>query len=536
MVMQAQKSVAIWGYIADNNHSDKKTKKTIISVAFLGKTYTAEPDMEGTWRVALDPAQAGGPYMMRIGCGAESGDSSLVIDDVYIGDVFLCAGQSNMELQMERLKDDCPEEWALESHPVIRELRFPYATNFSSPQDDTAQAVWKQASRETLGDFSGTAYFFAKKWSEIHHIPVGLIIAAVGGATIECFMSKETLRAVHSHGTELASYADRLADAAYADALIAENARETGAWDALVSRSRDPLAGDKHFLSGQWTDSGSIALPGRFAEQSADFKDFQGVAYFKRNFMVRAEDAGKKANLWLGTIVDSDAAFVNGKYIGETGYRYPPRKYAIPQGLLREGKNAIVLRVVCNSGLGEVTLDKPFAVFFGTAAGSAKTDLPSDNIDLTGEWRYKITLKTVARPANFFIHWQPSGLYNALIAPALRLPLRAALWYQGESNANTMEDAREYKTLLEAMIKEWRGKAGAENLPFVIAGLPVFGSAEDPLRPLWATLRKSQEAVASTARRTAMTDCYDLGEWNDLHPVNKRGIGERLFIAAQTVV
>ncbi|MDR1072511.1 MAG: hypothetical protein LBL45_02400, partial [Treponema sp.] len=120
MVMQAQKSVAIWGYIADNNPSDKKT---IISVAFLGKTYTTEPDVEGTWRVALDPAQAGGPYMMRIGCGAESGDSSLVIDDVYIGDVFLCAGQSNMELQMERLKDDCPEEWALESHPVIRELR-----------------------------------------------------------------------------------------------------------------------------------------------------------------------------------------------------------------------------------------------------------------------------------------------------------------------------------------------------------------------------------------------------------------------------
>ncbi|MDR0558244.1 MAG: hypothetical protein LBG43_10355 [Treponema sp.] len=533
MVMQAQKSVTIWGYIADANPSGKKT---VVSVTFLGKTYTTRTDAEGKWRIALDPAQAGGPYLLRVSYGDESDDLSLVIDDVYIGDVFLCAGQSNMELQMERLKDDYPEEWALESYPVVRELRFPYAVNFSSPQDDTAQASWKQASRETLGGFSGTAYFFAKQWSETRHTPVGLILAAVGGATIECFMSKEALRAVHSRGMELASYADKLADAAYADAIIAENARETGAWDAIVSRSRDPLASDKNFLSGQWTDSGSIALPGRFADQSADFKDFQGVVYLKRNFMVRAEDAGKKANLWLGTIVDSDAAFVNGREVGETGYRYPPRKYVIPQGLLREGENSIVLRVVCDNGLGEVTLDKPFAVFFGTAGGSAKTDLPSGNIDLTGEWRYKITLRTGARPANVFIHWQPSGLYNALVAPVLRLPLRAALWYQGESNANAMEDAREYKTLLSAMIEEWRDRAGSENLPFVIAGLPVFGSVEDPLRPLWAELRKSQEAVAAAVPSTAIAACYDLGEWNDLHPTNKRGIGERLFIAAQAVV
>lgn len=529
MVVQAQKPVAMWGYIVDASPSDKKE---VVSIAFLGKTYATEPDAGGTWRVVLGPAQAGGPYTLRVDYGRES----LAIDDVYIGDVFLCAGQSNMELQMERLKDDYPEEWVRESYPIIRELRFPYAMNFSSPQDDTAQASWKQASKETLGGFSGAAYFFAKKWSETHHTPVGLIVAAVGGATIECFMSKENLRAIHSRGAELAVYADKLADSAYADALIAENAKETGAWDSVVSLSRDSLAGDKDFLSGRWTGDGSIELPGRFAEQAADFKDFRGVVYLKRNFMVRAEDAGKKANLWLGTIVDSDAAFVNGSRVGETGYRYPPRKYVIPTGLLREGENAIVLRVVCNNGLGEVTVDKPFAVFFGTAAGSAKTDLPADSVDLTGEWRYKITLRTGERPANFFIHWQPFGLYNALVAPALRLPLRAALWYQGESNANSLEDAREYKTLLQAMIAEWRGRAGEEDLPFVIAGLPVFGSAEDPLRPFWAELRKSQEAIASSVRRTALAVCYDLGEWNDLHPVNKRGIGERLFAAAQSVV
>jgi sialate O-acetylesterase len=247
---------------------------------------------------------------------------------------------------------------------------------------------------------------------------------------------------------------------------------------------------------------------------------------------VSAAEAGKKANLWLGTIVDSDTAFINGRNVGETGYRYPPRKYVIPQRVLREGENTIVVRVVCNNGLGEVTVDKPFAVFFGTAAGSAKADLPSDSIDLTGEWRYTITARTGARPANFFIHWQPSGLYNALIAPVLHFPLRAVLWYQGESNANAFEDAREYKTLLKAMIKEWRKRAGEKNLPVVIAGLPVFGTAADPLRPIWAELRKSQEAVVSDLHHTALAVCYDLGEWNDLHPVNKRAVGERLFTAA----
>jgi sialate O-acetylesterase len=441
-----------------------------------------------------------------------------------------------MELQMERLKDDYPEEWTQESYPVIRELRLPYAVRFDSPQDDTAQASWKQASKETLDGFSGTAYFFAKKWYETYRTPIGIIIAAVGGAPIECFMSKENVRAVHSRGAELAAYADKLADSAYAGALIAKNAKETGAWDAAVSVYNDPLANDKNVLSGKWIGGGTIELPGRFAEKAADFKDFQGVVYITRNFVVSAADAGKKANLWLGTIVDSDTAFINARKVGETGYRYPPRKYTIPEGLLHEGENTIVVRVVCNNGLGEVTVDKPFAVFFGTATGSAKADLPSDSIDLTGIWRYTITARTGVRPANFFIHWQPSGLYNALIAPVLRAPLRAVLWYQGESNANTFEDAREYKTLLKAMITEWRKRAGEKNLPVVIVGLPVFGAVDDPLRPIWSELRKSQEAAAVTVQRTALALCYDVGEWNDLHPMNKREVGERLFNAAQSVV
>jgi sialate O-acetylesterase len=532
MVIQAQKPVTIHGSVVDIESSDTRP---VVSVAFRGKTYTTALDDAGAWRVTLDPAPSGGPYALRIECGGES----RTIDDVYSGDVFLCAGQSNMELQMARLKDDYPEEWTREAYPVIRELRFPYAVRFDAPQDDTAQASWKQASKETLDDFSGAAYFFAKKWYETRHTPTGIIIAAVGGAPIECFMSKETLRAVHSRGAALASCADTLADSAYADALIANHAKETGEWDDAVSVRRDPYVQDKNFLVGDFgkrTESGTIELPGQFAEKAADFKDFQGVAYMTRNFVVSAADAGKKANLWLGTIVDSDTTFINGQNVGETGYRYPPRKYVIPEGLLREGENTIVVRVVCNNGLGEVTADKPFAVFFGAASGSAKASLPVDSIDLSGEWRYTITARTDARPKNFFIHWQPSGLYNALVAPVLRLPLRAVLWYQGESNANTFEDAREYKTLLQAMINEWRERAGAPDLPFVIAGLPVFGAAGDPLRLIWAELRTSQEAAVFALHHTALAACYDTGEWNDLHPVNKKAVGERLYNAAQSVV
>ncbi|MDR2397320.1 MAG: sialate O-acetylesterase [Spirochaetaceae bacterium] len=520
MVLQAQRPIPLWGY------AEKPAASVApVSAEFLGKTYTAYVEASGAWRLILDGAEPGGPYVL----GLDYDGTSLTIEDVYIGDVFLCAGQSNMELPMERLKDDYPEEWQKESYPLIRELRFPYTVHFSQPQDNPAPASWKQVSAETLGGFSGTAYFFAQQWSAERRVPVGIILAAVGGAPIEAFMPKETLASVHSQGQELASWADKLADGAYAARLVAEHEEATGAWDAALSLAQDPLAKDAAFLSGHFEAEGTLHLPGPFAQDPA-FRDFQGVVYFRRSFTVRPEDALREARLWLGTIVDSDTAFINGVQVGETAYRYPPRKYRVPQGVLQPGENTLVLRVVCCNGLGELTPDKPLSVFFGTPRGSGRSDLPEDRIELSGSWSYRITRRTEARRANFFIHWQPSGLYNGLIAPALRLPLRAALWYQGESNADTLESAQEYRALLRAMIGAWRERA-EDLFPVIIASLPVFGAPEDPLRRYWGELRKSQAAVVAELPAVVLADCYDLGEWNDLHPVNKRGVGERLFAA-----
>ena len=495
MVIQRDAAFPLW--------SRKK-----LSVTFLGKTYESR-NAGDKWLVTLDPSPAGGPFTMEI----YSDNGSVVIDDIYTGDVWLCAGQSNMELMMQRLRDDYGEEWELGDYPPVRNFKVPQEWDFSSPREELSGGVWKAASRETIEEFSGTAWFFAKKMYEKHGVPVGLVNTAWGGTPVESWMSHDALADFPRKIAEGKKYADK----ALCGEIASTAAAAIAEWEALLKKE------DKGLSQG-WQNSDTdisawseITLPGDFSQ--AGLEKFCGAIWLAKDFTASEKFAGADAKAWLGTIVDADTVFINGAEIGNTAYRYPPRKYQVKQGLLRGGKNRIVIRVICNNSGGGVTRDKPFRVF-----------TKDETIELSGTWKYKTGGAVPARPADFFFQRYPTGNYNAMIAPLLKYPFKGVIWYQGESND---PNPREYSPLFISMIKDWRKKNGNERLPFLFVQLPIFGEPRDnDENSSWAILREAQ-ASALSLPETGMAAALDLGEWNDLHPLNKKDVGHRLYLAAE---
>jgi sialate O-acetylesterase len=510
MVLQRGTAIPFWGESLPN---------ASITVSFLGKKYHTRANGQGKWRLFLDSAGPGGPYQIEIAAdiGAETLlAETLLIEDIYIGDVWLCSGQSNMELPMQRLKDDFAEEWDGPINPLVRQFMVPQEWDFSVPRETLNGGFWNIASAATLHEFSGTAWFFAKKIFEKYHVPIGLINTAWGGTPVEAWISREGLAAFPHKIAE----AEQYADSAYCETLIKKNEAEIQAWEDLMRREDRGLAEAWQKPETETSQWRTIGLPGDFA--AAGLEKFCGVVWLRREFDLGADFAAGEAKLWLGTIVDADTVYVNGVEVGNTTYRYPPRKYPVPAGLLQAGKNTIVIRVVCCNGEGGITYGKDFCIF-----------TQKERIELAGAWKFRTGLAAGPRPAAFFFQRQPMGLYNAMIAPLLDYPCKGVLWYQGESNDR---NAHEYAALFTALIKDWRGKKQQDDLPFLFVQLPIFGEpAENNESSSWALIREAQRSALSLPA-TGMAAGLDLGEWNDLHPINKKDIGYRLALAAERVV
>jgi len=495
MVIQREAAFPLW--------SRKK-----LSVTFLGKTYESRSSGR-KWLITLDPASAGGPFTMEI-----SSDSGRVsIKDIYTGDVWLCAGQSNMELLMQRLRDDYGEEWELEEYPPVRNFKAPQEWDFASPREELTGGVWKIASRETLDEFSGTAWFFAKKTHERHGVPVGLVNTAWGGTPVESWMSRDAL----ADFPEKTAGGDKYADIALCEEIADTTATAIMQWEALLNKEDSGLFQGWQDFNTDISCWSEITLPSDFSQ--IGLESFCGAIWLAKDFEVSERFAGQEAKVWLGTIVDADTVFINGVEIGNTAYRYPPRKYPVKQGLLHGGKNRIVIRVICNNSGGGVTRDKPFRVF-----------TKDETMELSGTWKYKTGCAVANRPADFFFQRHPMGNYNAMIAPLLKYPFKGVIWYQGETNDT---NPHEYSPLFISMINDWRKKNGNAYLPFLFVQLPVFGEPQDnDENSPWAILREAQ-ASALSLPATGMAAALDLGEWNDLHPLNKKDVGNRLFLAAE---
>lgn len=506
MVLQQKKRVRIWGF-------DEPGRK--VRVSFLGKEYEAVTDKEGEFEVFCEDLEPGGPFCMVIW---DDAGTRRVVEDILVGDVWMCSGQSNMELPMMRVKDNYPEEIADCDNNRIRTFKIAEHADFHGPLKKLQTGSWKAAAKETILDFSATAYFFARKLYEITGVPVGLINASLGGSRIESWMGRDMLEGYE----DFLALADRYADDDFVTERLARNERQAREWDEYLDGIDQGLEENwmQELHEGEEALWQQAEIPFLFKDTA--LKGFIGSIWFRRRFTVPGELAGRKAGIWLGTIVDSDTVYINGVEVGHTDYQYPPRKYTIPAGLLREGENSVVIRVKCQNGQGRFTPGKRYALFNDEAS-----------IELSGIWHYRIGGTCSQVKETDFVNWKPTGLYNGMMAPCHRYAIAGVLWYQGEANSWEPEN---YLDLTRRMVKGFREKWEDDTLPYLYVQLPNFcGDIYDIDRngrgSRWERIRELQRQALEIPG-TGMVVAIDLGEDNDLHPLNKKDVGLRLAMQA----
>jgi sialate O-acetylesterase len=503
MILQRDTKINIWGWAAKNEK---------INIKFNSKSYKTTTGSDGKWLIQLPPMKAGGPYTMDI-----AGSNKTVLKEILIGDVWICSGQSNMVHQMNIHDVIYAKDIAEANNSQIRHFWIPTLTNLQGPQDDLPTGYWKSAIGDDVRPFSAVAYFFARKLYEKYHVPIGLINASVGGTPIEAWTSEEGLKDFSAMQATI----QKNKDTAYL------NGMNRAAFNNATRPQPNDLGmlSEKKWFDVSYTPKGwkTINIPGYWEDQG--LKDLNGVVWYRKEIDIPASMTGKPAKVFLGRIVDADALYINSKQIGVTTYQYPQRRYSVAPDVLKAGKNIFVIRVTNTSGKGGFVPDKPYCIFAG-----------NDTIDLKGYWQYKVG--EVYKPqtgggGGISAQNQPTALYNTMIAPLINYSVKGFLWYQGEANTSRAE---EYAKLQPAMIADWRNRWKQPVAPFLFAQLPGFMDYNyTPSESQWATLRESQLKSLSVPN-TAMAVTIDLGEWNDIHPDNKKDVGERLALAAEKIV
>lgn len=501
VVLQRNEKVKIWGWAAPEES---------IQLEFKAKKYTAKADENGNWSIQLPTQKAGGPYEMSF-----KGTNEIRVKDILFGDVWICSGQSNMELPMERLKEKYGEVIKNAKNSNIRQFLVPDKYDFNKEQLDVDSGNWVSADPKTVLEFSGVAYFFAKAVYEKQQVPIGLINSALGGSPIESWLSDEALKAF----PEAYQESQKFKNPAYIQEIESDDKKRNDDWYEMVNKN--DLGVYHHWdladtFDNDWEQMG---IPGYWADSSLG--NVNGVVWFRKEIEVPKSMVGKPAKLFMGRIVDQDFIYVNDQLIGTTSYQYPPRRYDVKADVLKEGKNTISIRVINNSGRGGFIEDKPYFLAVG-----------KDTIDLKGKWKFKLGAEMKPLKGPTFIRWKPEGLYNAMIAPLTNLKIKGVLWYQGESNAG---NPKLYAKTLPALIENWRTKWGQGNFPFLYVQLPNYMETyPEPRESNWAVLRQTQ-LESLKVPNTAMAVAIDLGEWNDIHPLNKEDVGNRLALLARKI-
>ena len=494
MVLQRDVPIQIWGW------ADPFEK---IKIEFNEKSFKTKADKSGNWQLELPAFQFGGPYSMKI--------NEKIVKDILIGDVWLSSGQSNMELPLRRVTDLYADEINKINNPQIRLFRSSTRKDIKTPQVDFPDGEWKTVTKENVLDFSAVSYFFADELYRRYQVPIGIISTAIGGSPAESWISSDVAKGYLEEWVKKQTDVDSIRQKIKNE----ESEKWNYNWWKEVNLN-DPGAGkfsQKNVDISQWKH---ISVPGYWSDQDVEFRN--GSIWFCKEFEVPDSLSNREAVLRLGRIIDSDSAFINGTFVGTISYQYPPRIYKVPQGVLKTGKNQLMVRVFCHGGKGGFVPEKPYEIRF-----------KSTKIDITGDWNYHIgaSLKPPYIPGN--LSFMPGGLFNSLISPALNYKLKGVIWFQGESNTGR---GKAYAPLFKNLINDWKEQFENENLPFLFAQLANLGEpGKQPSESGWADVRESQRKALELPY-TGMAVTFDIGEWNDIHPLNKKDVGKRLALEA----
>jgi len=483
MVLQREVPVKVWG---------KAAPGAKVKVSWQGGNYSARADRDSLWEVVLPATAPGGPFTMDI--------NGQTISDILVGDVFLCSGQSNMELPVRRCLDVVADDVKGYVNDNIRYLYVPRQYDFDGPMEDLAPTAWqKLTSDEVAMEWGAVSYFTARALYEQTGVPVGMVNSSVGGSPIEAWMPEKVLPDYAL--AELRECQDK----AWLDSILAFNANLYSDWQ----NKHNALPAN---TAAKWR---KIKMFDKSWAVDAKGENVYGSHFLRREFTLTAAQADGPAILHLGAMVDADSVFVNGKYVGNTTYMYPPRNYNIPSGVLKAGANEVEIHLyACGGNPASFVPDKEYSV--ETAAGT---------VSLLEGWEHKDGRRMPARPGEVFLHYKAAGLYNGMIDPLKRYTFAGAIWYQGESNC---DKAAEYGQRLTEMIGSWREAFENEALPFYIIELAAYQHSELTDTDWgWNRVQKEQRRVAETVEGAYVVPNADLGEWNDIHPQDKKTVGQR---------
>ncbi len=503
-VLQLGTPIPVWG-TADEGER--------VTVTFNGKT--AETVAKGgRWTVNLPPATAGGPYELTL-----EGKNRIVLRDILVGEVWLCGGQSNMERQLGLREGQKPiRNWESE----VAGANFPHLRHFGAAQTlsltpkSAVGGGWTVATPETAHDFTAVGFFFGRALHQARGVPVGLIHSSWGGTPAEAWMSSEGLDRVPEMAESVSLLRQLAADPAAAEATYASR---INAWFL----ANDPGSAPAQPWSATELDVASwstMAVPGLW--ESAGLPDVDALVWFRRDFDVPPSWVDSPIDLHLGKIDDADTTWINGVQVGTTNGYNTPRLYRVPPGVLKPGRNTLAIRVVDTGGGGGLW----------SAPGDLRLVNPAasgEAVNLAGDWRYRVALdfRDRSRPPTYLpgSPSAPTVLYNGMIAPLVPYAMRGAIWYQGEANAS---EPGLYRKFLPALVADWRGRWGLGDFPFLYVQIA-------PFRGMPPEIREAQRLSLPRISKSAMAVTIDVGDADDIHPADKRPVGERLALAARAV-
>ncbi len=504
MVLQRDAPLTIWGW------ADPGEK---VVIAFAGKTLSVRADREGNWKTVFPPMKAGGPFTMVI-----RAKNTIQLDNIMVGEVWICSGQSNMEWIVAN-SNNSQEEIKRADYPDIRLFDVPNRISFK-PESDVSGGTWKICSPETVANFSAIGYFFGRNLYQDLHVPIGLISSEWGGTLIESWTSEDALGTVPAMKTRL----DALRSIDVKN-LEEEQRQKSDRIRNMITGTMDGIVdGTAVWAQADYDDAAwpFMKVPGLW--ENTLLPSLDGVVWFRREVEIPESLIGGDVTLSLGKIDDSDMTWINGILIGKTTNKYnQDRNYPVPSAMLKPGKIVITVRIEDTGGGGGFWGEDEALSLNGTKG----------SVSLAGNWKFRISPvnysfnDAIAGPNDY-----PSILYNGMIHPLLNYSVKGAIWYQGESNADA---AFLYRTLHPLMIDNWREKWNNPDLVFLLVQLANYMKpVPQPANSEWAELREAQVMTLATPL-TGMAVAIDIGDADDIHPRNKQDVGYRLSLAARKI-
>ena len=528
MILQQKTDAVIWGKASPGQNINVSA-----SWDASGQTKAGE---DGRWSVKLPTPEAGGPYTITI----SGKDTTLLISNVLIGEVWFCSGQSNMEMPLEGWP---PVDTVMHSYETIASASNPGIRMFNVTKRISGEPLedctgrWEVSTPETVRPFSATAYFFGKKLYDELNVPIGLIESAWGGTPAESWISSGALEKSGEFISDLKAIEESapLQDEyqSWLNSLKQIDLKPGGddQWKELVFN-------DNKIPSPEYDDSAwpVMVLPALFEK---NIGEFDGAVWFRRSVDIKEDMAGKDLVLSLGPVDDMDRTYFNGELVGSTelsGNWQIDRNYSIPASLVKSGVNIISVRVLDTQGGGGI---------YGTP-DKMKLALKNDKntfIPVNGEWNYQPVAEFSGNKFYIFDNVKdeiitrkrpkilgpntPTVLFNGMVSPVLPYQIRGAIWYQGESNVGR---ADQYARIFPVMIQNWREAWGIKNFPFYFVQIaPYVYSGVDSTES--AYLREAQEKALDLTG-TGMVATFDIATVMNIHPPLKKEVGERLAFLA----